>query len=242
MTVELCTLDGEKFEVFNKILSLFEKSECIVVTNSEIRQQMNTAYVFSNISSILGQDINLHIINPKKYIKMLKAFNKKVKVIKISEDNEKFIVSSNDTSIYCPKQIDKLAFKYSLDAFQNMKPIGDSIEIDKEVRKTINQLSSDAGFIDFIIHKSQIKGISIPETAVYRFDKYVDEDITENNCDFLLRVYSIFEIDGEKYSISLGLDEAKKEYWLYAKIDTGNLIIKVIENATKREDNFNLLL
>jgi hypothetical protein len=239
---EICTLDSDKFEAFHKILSIFEKSESVVINNSIIKQQFNTATITCDISGLIGDNIKLHILNPKKYIKLLKTLIKKNKKITISDEYERFVLSNNEINIYCPKQIEKIGLLNTVSNVSGeITGIGDDIKIDKETRKIIKQLSSDSNFIDVLIHKGQMKGISIPETAIYKFDEFVNEDINESNCDFRLRVYTILEIDGESYNLSLGVDKTNT-YWLQSTIDGGDVSIKVLENATRRDDLENMLI
>lgn len=239
----ICEIDGDKFENFYKILSIFEKSEAIVITDSEIRQQFNTATITCNITDLVGESFNLHILNPKKYIKLLKSFVKKTtKTIQIQEDYEKYIITNGEINIYCPKQIDRIKLNNSVSNISGgITGVGVDIVIDKDVKKTIKQLSIDNEFVDLLVHKGQIKAISIPETAIYRFDQYVNEDINESNCDFRLRVYTILEIDGDSYTISLGVDSSNS-YWVQSKIDTGFIAVSVLENAIRRDETENFLI
>ncbi len=237
---EVCSLDGEKFESLFKILSIFEKSESIIINASNIKQQFNTATVSCDISELIGNNINLHILNPKKYIKLLKAFTKKSKKITISEDSERYVISNNEINIYCPKQIERMSFG-SVTPTLDISGIGVDIKIDKDVRKTIKQLAADTDFVDMLVHHNQIKAISIPETAVYKFDNYVNEDIDESNCDFRLRVYTILEIDGENYNIAMGIDKSDN-YWVRSVVDAGFVKICIDENAIRRDDLENMLI
>ncbi len=238
---EICALDGDKFESLFKILSIFEKSEAITINSSTIKQQFNTATVTCNIKDIIGPGINLQILNPKKYIKLLKAFTKKSKKITISEDGERYVISNNEINIYCPKQIDKFSFLTPSLGNLEITGLGVDIRVDKDVRKTIKQLAADTDFVDLLIHRSQIKAVSIPETAIYKFDGYVNEDIDDSNCDFRLRVYTIFEIEGETYNIALGIDKSDN-YWVRSVIDTGLVQIAIDENAIRRDDLENMLI
>jgi len=239
---ELCSLDNDKFESLFKILSIFEKSESIIINNSIIKQQFNTATVICDISKLIGEKINLHILNPKKYIKLLKVFNKKGKKISILEDTEKYVITNTEVNIYCPKQIEKLTFaSATVGSNGGITGIGTDIKIDKDARKIIKQLSVDNDYIDLLVHRNQIKAVSIPETAIYKFDTYVNEDIDETNCDFRLRVYTILEIDGESYNISLGVDKFNS-YWVQSRIDAGFVDISVVENAIRRDDLENMLI
>lgn len=243
---EICVLDNDKFESLLKILSILEKSETIVINNSVIKQQFNTATIICNVGSLIGENISIHILNPKKYIKLFKAFvNKKGKKISFFEDEEKYVITNTEMNIYCPKQIDKILFSSAIidkDTFINVKGIGENIKIDKEMRKTIKQLSADNDYMDLLIHKNQIKAISIPYTAIYKFDNYVNEDIDEEKCDFRLRVFTILEIDGESYNISLGIDNTTDSYWVLSKVETGFATISIFENAIRRNDLDNMLI
>ena len=237
---EICSLDSEKFDYLFKVLSIFEKSESIIISNSNIKQQFNTAIVYCDMSEFIGKDINLHILNPKRYVKLLKAFSKKTKKISILEDVEKFIITNNEINIYCPKQIEKLGLLNSNMGLLNAKALGDGIKLDKDVRKTIKQLSSDNDFLDILVHRNQMKAVSIPETAIYKFDNYINEDIDETNCDFRLRVYTVLEIDGDSYDISLGVND--DTYWVRSIVDVGFTKITIDENAIRRDDLDNMLI
>ena len=82
---KICELSPAHFDQFVKILSLLEGNEIIIIENSHITQEINkgTAILSTDISQLIGPDINLHILNPVKYLRLFKMMkgNNNIEII-----------------------------------------------------------------------------------------------------------------------------------------------------------------
>ena len=70
--IELCELDTNKFDALQKVISIFENCEYILIRNGNINQTINTNFIVAHLQNMLGSDFNLDIINPKKYLRLFK--------------------------------------------------------------------------------------------------------------------------------------------------------------------------
>jgi len=231
--VLICKFSPAKFDAFVKVLSHMDDKNAIVIRNSEICQAINngTAIVKTSVASLIdstNSQINLHILNPKKYIKLFKNI-KGASDIHILDDsiNSRFIVTNGDLTIYLPKQIEAFEHDTQPPDLSTAVLIGQTYTIEKDVRSTIISMSSDSAYLDLLIHQNQFKAVYIPETAIYSFKEFIKEQITDAKADLRLRAYSFLKISGEEYQVSIG--EISGTYWIITIVNTGFSAIHILE-------------
>jgi len=219
----ICELSPASFDAIVKTLSILDDSNIIYIQKSEICQPIKNgvAILNTNISTLINnQQIDLTILNPKKYIKLFKSIKGNSNVF-IINDNEykKLIVCNEGMKVFLPKQIEETMIDVTLPDLSECEMIGEPIEIDKVMRNTIVSASLDQN-INMIIHSNQFKGVYIPETAIVLFDKYAKENISEVNNDILLESLSFLSIPAEKYTIYIGKCKENK-YWSIVECNVG---------------------
>jgi len=241
----ICKISPGKFDAFVKILSILNEKNVIIINNSNICQSINngSAIVTANLSNLIDSSntaISLHILNPKKYLKYFKNIKGEADIHFINDTkNERYIVSNGDMSIYLPKQIEALEGDATPPDLSMAEPIGQTIEIDKEVRSIITTMASDSANIDLLIHENQLKGIYIPETAVYSFKDYIKDQVDDTNAQLKLRAYSFLQVPGDTYKVSIG--KVGDMFWSLTFVNTGLVTISVLENLQPVSDE-NLII
>lgn len=241
----ICKISPGKFDAFIKILSVLNEKNVIIINNSQICQSINngSAIVTANIASLIDSQnnaITLHILNPKKYLKYFKNIKGEADIHFIDDmNNERYIVTNGDMSIYLPKQIEALEQDAVSPDLTTAEPIGQTIEIDKEVRAIITTMASDSPSIDLLLHSNQLKGVYIPETAVYSFKDYIKDQIDDTNAELKLRSYSFLQVPGDTYKISIG--KIGGTLWSLTFVNTGLVTISVLENLQPVSDD-NLII
>ena len=231
----LLTLSPAKFDIFSKTLSLFEKSaESIKIQNSNIIQKFGPAIITADITPLFEKEVSLEIVQPKKYIKLFKQFKNNVDINFIEDNgNNRYIITNDEIKLFLPKQAvvtneeDGLMpdFEGSVGLFE--------IKIDKEVSKQLVGLSSDVNFVEYLVQNDLLKGIHIPETAIYLFSDYLkDTDaktLDETNADLTLRTGIFLGVNAESYTIQIG-KLANGNHFSYTECDTGMVKVNVFEN------------
>ena len=232
--IELCELDTNKFDALQKVISIFENCEYILIRNGNVNQTINTNFIIAHLQNMLGSDFNLDIINPKKYLRLFKLMVRKN--IKLYDDTEmnRYIISNNEIKLFLPKKAgSNTKFQQS-----NMTPVGEGVTI-KDNKKTIKNLIGTSE-VKLLVHEDQLKGILVDGTGIYQFPEYANDTFDEDDCEMLVS-YGFLSIDADEYTIYLGKDKSNN-YWIHTaiKIDDNN-DIAVLENLTKKNLD-NLLL
>lgn len=250
----LCSIDSKKFQSLLKILSMLEKksNDNIDIVNSQIMYTIGDCVVLIDLRNILYYDnnfINLNIINPKKYIKLLKQLSKDVNIFLFNDiNNKQFIITDGQIKILLPKSIknnDNANFdikSLNLDNYNNIC----SKDIDKDQKNKIKSISMDSdnkGIIELLIHENKLKGINIQETAVYIFPEYINDpnssSLNEKNVDLILKLSNFLIIDSDKYKVDI-LNQTNK-YIIVTSCNIDNYIdVKVIERASNITDEMNI--
>jgi len=225
----LCQLQPAKFDALVKTLNAFDLQTPISIQDSKIEQAVNngTAILSCDIADIVGK-ITMDILNPRKYIKLLKSIKGNNDVFIIDDTtNKRFIITNGDIKVFLPKQIE--SFKVSKSSIPDLSTIdsmGTTIIIDKDMRSIITSLISTE-YIDLLIYENQLKGINVPDTAIYSFPQYVTEKIDDVTAEMKLRSFSFLKVEGEDYQISLG--NLNNVYWLATVVNTSIVHINVLE-------------
>jgi len=196
-----------------KILQVLTKentSDSITIKQSNIRQGQTDCIIEANIEKVLknknGSFVDLDIINPKKYIKLLEQFKSQDDIYIIQDnENSRFIVTNGEVRLFLPKQDESIVQQETQSFDMTDAALICEFEIDKDIRKIIKNLSKDQEYIDYLIQDNMVKAIHIPDTAIYTFPNYKNDEkaqkLDETNADLSLRVSSFLPIDAENYKV-----------------------------------------
>jgi hypothetical protein len=241
----LAKISPAEWDQLAKLLSILEKTGVITISNSTINQSINkgTAVINIDVSELLGPDINLHIINPEKYIKLFKALrgNDDVQIID-NPEQQQYLIKNNDMVIILPKQIEELTEDQSPPDLSAATAIGVPLALDKNVIKIIKGVITGAGaeYVELLVDNDQLKAMSIPETIVYTFPAYRNEPtLSDVNVQLVLKSYSFLQIEAEAYEVHLG--KVEDTFWLMSRINTGYISVTLYEDISQSGDE-NLLI
>ena len=238
----VCTINPTKFDALTKILNVLDEQSVIVIDNSTINQSINkgTAILTADVSELVGEKISVHILQPKKYLKLFKQIKGNNDVFILDDpSNERYIITNQDISLFLPKQLEKLAEENTPPDLSNAQEVGAVITCDKEERNTIVSFGREAKNIDLLIKDNQLKAVSIPELAVIKFKNYIKEQIDDTTADIKLRTSSFLAVDGEEYKIHLG--KVDDQHWTVTHVNTGMINITILEPVNPVSDT-NLLI
>jgi hypothetical protein len=231
----LLTLSPAKFDIFVKLLSLFEKSsESIKIQDSNIVQKFGPATMTADITTLFEKDVNLEIVQPKKYIKLFKQFKNNTDINFIEDGgNNRYIITNDEIRLFLPKQAASTEEEDTMmPDFEGAEGLFD-ITIDKDVSNQLIGLSGDVNFVEYLIQEDKLKGIHVPETAIYLFSDYLQDEaaktLDETNADLILRTGVFLAVTAEKHTIQIG-KLANGNHFSLTDCDTGMIHINVFEN------------
>lgn len=224
-----------------KILQVLNKDkgdDAIIIRNSMITQSQSDCIIEANMSSVLrnkaGELVNLDIINPKKYIKLLEQFKSQDDIFIIDDnENSRYIITNGEVRLFLPKQDSKIEIKEAENFdMSNAKGVC-TLEIDKDIRRIIKNLAKDQDYIEYLIQENQVKAIHIPDTAVYTFPKYKNDEkaqkLDETNSDLTLRSGNFLPVEADNYMVYIiTLDKDKYASVADCKVG-GKIDIRVTE-------------
>lgn len=236
----LISFTPAKFDTFVKILSFFDSAkstDSIKIQENTIIQKYGTAVLSSDISSLFeNQVINIEINQPKKYIKLFKNYRNNNNIDFIDDkSNNRYIVTNNEIKMFLPKQV-KTEENSNEDSL--MPDFTDSeglysVKIDKETAKQLLNLSADQNYVEYLIQDNKLKGINIPQTAIYLFNEYLNDPKTKNldetNADLLLRTGVFLAIAADSYDINIG-KLSNGNYFSFTDCNAGLVHINIFEN------------
>jgi hypothetical protein len=243
--IKMCELEPAKFDALTKLLSLLQEFNAITVNNGVIIQTINkgTTLLYTSISKLIGQDINITILNPKKYIKLFKFVKGNNNVIIYDDPHaQRYIITNGDIKLFLPKQLEDLVLTTAdLPDFSSAVTVGLPIKIDANYKNNIKSLIGGEDHVDLLFEEGQLKSLYIPDTAVYTFTAYVGKtSLDENNAELMLRSYSFGIVDGDEYTFTIGkLND--EDYWMVTQVNTGLVDVMVFEKI-QAVTNANLLL
>jgi hypothetical protein len=225
----MLNLDTNKFDALQKVFETFETCDFILIRNGKINHLVNTNIISVDLTMIFGNEFNLDVINPKKYIKLFKIMSKKnIKLID-EYDMRRFVILNDDIKLFFPKK--HISSDLITDNITSLIPVGNRVHI-KDNKKTIKNLIG-SNIAKLLIHENQFKGILVEETGIYKFPEYINDDIKEDNCE-ILNSYGFLGIDSSEYHIQLGKDN-RNSYWIYTVINfETNIDVTILENVNKK--------
>lgn len=173
-------LSPAHFSALSKILTEIDKqvsTNNIRIENSTIIQETsNSSIIMLDLTQLFGSNsINIDICNPSLYIPLMKEMNIDSGEIFINKDdnNKQYTIDNGEIELYLPMNNTQTSSLTAPD-ISNCEAIS-QVKISKDVRKKISNLSKKADFIEYLIFGNDLKGIFIPDTALYVFENYKEE-------------------------------------------------------------------
>lgn len=230
----LISFTPAKFDVLIKVLGLFDKStDSIKIQGSNIIQKYGPAIVSADVSTLFDdQVIDFEIVQPKKYIKLFKLFknNNNIDVIEDNANN-RYIITNGEIKLFLPKQVTALTDDNLMPDFNDCVGLY-NVKIDKETSKQLIGLSGDVNYVEYLIQDDKLKGIHVPDTAIFLFSEFlIDPKATkldETNADQILKTGIFLTVPAEDYTIDIG--KLKNEnFFSITDCNTGVVHVKIIE-------------
>jgi hypothetical protein len=231
----LISFSPAKFDIFTKVLALFNKStESIKIQSSTIIQKFGPATASADVSKLFDdQVVDLEIIKPDKYIKLFKQFrnNDDIKVID-DITNKRYIITNDEIKLFLPKQADAVTDDTMMPDFEDAEGLFE-LKIDKETSKQLVGLSAGANYVEYLIQDSKLKGIHIPSTAIYLFSEFLKDPkaktLDETNADQIFRTGNFLTVPAEDFVIQIGKLKKGTPFSL-TTCNTGVVNVTVFEN------------
>jgi hypothetical protein len=224
-----------------KILQVLNKDkgdDAIIIRNSMIIQSQADCIIEANMSSVLknkaGELVSLDIINPKKYIKLLEQFKSQDDIFIIDDnENSRYVITNGEVRLFLPKQDSKIEAQEAENFDMTNAQSICTLEVDKDIRRIVKNLAKDQDYIDYLIQDNQVKAIHIPDTAVYTFPNFKNDEkaqkLDETNSDMTLRSGNFLPVEADNYMIYI-ITLGKDKYASVADCKVGGKIdIRVTE-------------
>lgn len=231
----LVSFPPAKFDTFVKVLELFNKStESIKIQSSNIIQKFGPAVASADVSTLFdNQEIDIEIMKPSKYIKLFKNFrnNEDVKFIE-DNTNNRYIITNDEIKLFLPKQAMASDGDTLMPDFEDSESLFE-IKIDKETAKQLISLSSGSNYVEYLIQDDKLKGIHVPDTAIYLFTEYIKDPkaktLDETSANQMLRTGIFLSVPAEDYTIHIGKLKTGG-YFSFTDCNTGIVHVNVFEN------------
>jgi len=233
----LTSISPASFDSLIKILNVLEKQESIIIENSKICQSINkgATIISTDLTDVIGKNITMQILNPKKAVKLFKAIKGNTNIDIIDDDEQKrYVVTNGTVKVFLPKQADELALDASPPDLSSFTPVGKAIEVTKDVKTNLASILNESEYCELLIHANQMKGVYIPDTAIFLFEEFAAETVDETSADMTLKSYSFLGIDGEKYEMYLGMKD--NQHWLLTRVNTGFIMVDLFESVNEVTD------
>ncbi len=232
----LTSISPAKFDGLLKVLALLsDSSDPIVISNSTITKNLSSgAIIYTDVKDVFdGQQLDLHVVNPRKNIKLFKQFKNNNNIF-VSEDNSnsRYIVENGEIKLFLPKQDEAVnEFKTEMPSLEGVKVLA-QLTINKTIQTIISELSRDSEYIEYLFQNSVLKAVHIPETAIYIFEDFIGDKeaskLDETNASLALRSTSFLPIAAEEYELNIGkLPDGS--FCSYTICNTGYIKINVFE-------------
>ena len=224
-----------KFDGLLKVLNLLtDSNDPIIISKSQITKNLSSGAIVSmDINDVFEEEVDLHIVNPKKNIKLFKTL-KNNNNIYITEDNEnsRYIIMNGEVRLFLPKQDESIKeFESVMPSLEGVKGLA-SIKLNKDTKNIITELASGVDYVEYLFQDNQMKAIHIPETAIYIFEDFIRDKeaskLDETNADLALRSTSFLPIAADNYILNIG-QLKDNSYCSYIVCDTGYIKVSVFE-------------
>jgi len=223
-----------------KILQILNKEnndESITIKQSQIKQGQTDCVIEANIQEVLknknGEFVDLDIINPKKYIKLLEQFKSQDDIFIIQDnENSRYIVTNGEVRLFLPKQDDtnvqQDAQTFDMSGCETIC----QFEVDKDIRKIVKNLAKDQDYIDYLFQDGKVKAIHIPDTAIYTFPEYkgdlTAQALDETNTELALRSSNFLPVDADIYNVYI-IKLTSGKYASVSDCKSGKIAIRTTE-------------
>ena len=223
-----------------KILQILNKEnndESITIKQSQIKQGQTDCVIEANIQEVLknknGEFVDLDIINPKKYIKLLEQFKSQDDIFIIQDnENSRYIVTNGEVRLFLPKQDDtnvqQDAQTFDMSGCETIC----QFEVDKDIRKIVKNLAKDQDYIDYLFQGGVVKAIHIPDTAIYTFPEYKGDPaaqaLDETNTELALRSSNFLPVDADIYTVYI-IKLTNGKYASISDCKSGKIAIRTTE-------------
>jgi len=200
------------YDNFVKVLQILNKEkddDVISIKESTVTKGNSDCVIQADMSPVLvnneGKPVDIDIINPKRYIKLLEQFRSQDNIFIIDDDeNSRFILTNGEVKLFLPKSDNELEKDVESFDIDDSETICEK-QIDKDTRRIIKNLAKDQDYIDYLIQDDELKAIYIPDTAVYTFSEYKNDKNTQNldetNADLALRSSNFLPVESENYQL-----------------------------------------
>jgi len=224
-----------KFDGLLKVLNLLtDSNDPIIISKSKIVKNLLSGSIVSmDVKDVFDSDVNLHIVNPKKNIKLFKTLKNNNNIYIVQDDeNARYIIMNGEIRLFMPKQDESVEeFKAEMPSLEGVTPLSNTT-FDKTTKNIISELAYSTEYIEFLFQNNEMKGIHIPDTAIYIFEKYIKDQqvskLDETNADLALRSTSFLPIVAENYELSIG-KLSDGSYCSYTVCDTGYIKVNIFE-------------
>lgn len=210
----LAELKPGDYDNLVKVLQILNKEkddDVISIKQSTVTKGNSDCVIQADMTPVLkdnnGKPVDLDIVNPKRYIRLLEQFRSQDSIFIIDDDgNSRFVLTNGEVKLFLPKS------ENILDQDVESFDIEDSVgvcekKIDKDTRRIIKNLAKDQDYIDYLIQDDQLKAIYIPDTAVYTFSEFKTDEraqnLNETNADLILRSSNFLPVESEEYQLYL---------------------------------------
>ncbi len=224
-----------KFDGLLKVLNLLtDSNDPIIISKSQITKNLSSGAIVSmDVNDVFEEEVDLHIVNPKKNIKLFKTL-KNNNNIYITEDDEnsRYIIMNGEVRLFLPKQDESIKeFESEMPSLEGVKSLA-SIKLNKETKTIIAELATGVDYVEYLFQDDQMKAIHIPETAIYIFEDFIHEKqaskLDETNADLALRSTSFLPITADNYDLNIG-QLKDGSYCSYIICDTGYIKVNIFE-------------
>ena len=248
----IAELSSGNYDNLVKVLSLLNKegnTDSICIKDSTVNQASNNCIILADMSSVLknklGEPVNLDILNPKKYLKLLEQFRSQDNIFIIDDpENQRFILTNGEVKLFLPKQ-DTSEDSKEIEIFDtdNAEGICET-KIDKDMRKIIKNLSKDQERIDLLIQDNELKAIYIPETAIYTFPEFKKDpkaqNLDETNADISLRCSNFLPVEADNYEFFI-MKSGEDNYVAVTDCKVGGVIAVRVQEVLEMATGGNLI-
>ncbi len=214
------------FDGLTKVLSLLQDNDVISIKDSQIIQSINngTTFFTSDISPLIGKNVNLDFTNPKRTIgifKLIKGSNN----IRIYDDPElnSYSLISDESNLTLAKPAQVVENTISMiPTLEDLDLLGKPIVLSSDAKvRAKNFLSkTEKDHVDLLIEQNQLKAIYIPDDIVYHFTEFKNPNINQSNAELMLKSYSFLKVDGEEYMIHLAKQKINDKFIIITQIKT----------------------
>ena len=229
------------FDAFVKVMNVLSDSDVIIISNSIIHQKFRfgVATIMIDLYTLFNnQGITFQILNPKKYLKLMRSMKGNNNIAIVDDPAlQRYVVTNKNVKIFVPKPIDETLDQVITPDLTNCQQVGTNITIDKETAGQILAISANTeNGVELLVHQNAIKGIYVPDTAIYLFEAFANENINETNVDLTLKSHSFLSTPAENYDISVYKDPTTNDHWLVQVCNTGIVNINILESLSEVSD------